>query len=139
MNYEEYKKAYFTDPAPESRYRFSGAVSITLFFQTYDAAAEYYETVLGQPAYVEGAGTKGWKLGQVWLTLLHGKSGNPQNVEVTIHLDSPEEAERLQQAFIDAGGTGASPSDELMYEPIRYCPVQDPFGTDLLIIAPLAS
>jgi hypothetical protein len=24
----------------------------------------------------------------------------------------------------------------LMYEPVRYCPVRDPFGTDLLIISP---
>jgi type I restriction enzyme R subunit len=32
-----------------------------------------------------------------------------------------EEAERLQQALVDAAGEGAAPSDELMYEPIRFC------------------
>ena len=26
--------------------------------------------------------------------------------------------------------------DTLMYEPVRYCPVRDPFGTDLLVVSP---
>ena len=58
-------------------------------------------------------------------------------MEITLPVDTPEEAERLQKAFIDAGGTGPPPSDELMYEPVRFCPVCDPLGTNLLIIARL--
>ena len=50
---------------------------------------------------------------------------------------TPEQAEALQRAFIEAGGVGPSPSDELMYEPIRYCAVTDPFGVSLLVISPL--
>ena len=57
-------------------------------------------------------------------------------MEVTWRMGSPEEAERLQRAFLDAGGDGPAPSDELMYEPIRFCPVRDPLGTELLIIGP---
>jgi hypothetical protein len=56
-------------------------------------------------------------------------------MEVTIMMDSVEEAERLHAAFLAAGGTGAPPSDELMYEPVRFCSVKDPFGSDITIIA----
>jgi hypothetical protein len=137
MDYEEYRKAYFTDPMPEPRYRFSGSFGVTLYFEEYDAAVEYYSQVLGQPAYVEGEGTRGWQVGSGWLTLLRGRSGGPRNVEVTFQMETPREAEMLQRAFIEAGGEGPVPSDQLMYEPIRSCPVSDPFGTELLIISRL--
>ena len=137
MNYEEYRNAYFTDPTPNPLYRFSGVFGITLYFEKFDAAVKYYQQVLGPPAYVEGQGTRGWPIGSGWLTLLQGKSGNPQNVEITLWMKTPQEAERLQRAFIEAGGEGAAPSNQLMYEPIRFCPVRDPFGTELLIISPL--
>lgn len=137
MDYDEYRKAYFADPLPESRYRFSGSFGVTLYFEEYYTAVEYYSQVLGQPAYVEGEGTRGWQVGAGWLTLLRGKSGGPRNVEVTFQMETPQEAERLQSAFIEAGGEGPAPSDQLMYEPIRSCPVRDPFGTELLIISHL--
>ncbi|MEJ2262795.1 MAG: hypothetical protein P8X95_05080 [Anaerolineales bacterium] len=137
MDYEGYRNAYFADPMPEPRHRFSGTFGVTLYFEEYDAAVEYYRQVLGPPAYVEGEGTRGWPVGSGWLTLLRGKSGNPRNVEVTFRLDTPEQAEKLQRAFIEAGGEGPSPSDQLMYEPVRSCPVRDPFGTDILVISPL--
>lgn len=138
MNYQEYRDAYFADPMPEPRYRFSGSFGVTLFFEEFDSAVGYYRQVLGPPAYVEGKGTRGWAIGSGWLTLLRGESGNPRNVEVTLQVKTPEEAERLQHAFIEAGGEGPAPSDQLMYEPIRSCPVRDPFGTEILIISPLA-
>jgi len=58
-------------------------------------------------------------------------------MELNIVMQSPAEADRLQAAFIEAGGVGEAPSDELMYEPVRFCAVQDPFGTNILIICPL--
>jgi hypothetical protein len=48
-------------------------------------------------------------------------------------MDSPQEAERMQQAFITAGGEGPESQDALMYEPVRVCPVRDPFGTQIMI------
>jgi hypothetical protein len=138
MNYDEYRKAYFTDPLPEPRYGFTGAFGVTLFFEDFDLAVAYYQQVLGPPAYVEGKGTRGWQIGIGWLTLLQGKSGNPSNVEVTLQVETPIEAERLQKAFIEAGGKGLDPSDEYMYVPIRSCPVRDPFGTEILIISLLS-
>ena len=135
MDFETYKKNFYTDPPPEPRYTFTGAFGSTLFYEDYQAAIAYYEKVLGPPAYVEGKGTRGWRIGGGWLTLFQGKSGNPTNVEITFEVATPDEAEALQRSFIEAGGNGPAPSDELMYEPIRSCPVTDPFGTHLLIYA----
>ncbi len=137
MNYEEYRKAYFSDPQPKPRFRFSGSFGVTLYFEDFDLAVDFYTRVLGSPAYVEGEGTRGWPIGAGWLTLLRGKSGNPQNVEVALRMETQEEAERLQRAFIEAGGEGPSPSNQMMYEPIRSCPARDPFGTEFMIFSPL--
>ena len=136
MNYQAYRNAYFADPVPEPRYRFDGAMGVTLYFEAFDEAVRYYAQVLGPPAYIEGAGTRGWPIGSGWLTLLKGTSGNPRNVEVTFRVETAPEAERLQRAFVEAGGAGQEPSDQLMYEPVRFCPARDPFGTDLLVISP---
>jgi hypothetical protein len=137
MDYQTYYQKYFTDPQPEPRFKYKGLDGLALFFSDYAAALEYYARVLGPPAYIEGDDTRGWRIGDSWLTLFPSPAGNPQNVEVQIVMETPEEAERLQAAFIAAGGTGENPSDQLMYGPIRYCPVKDPFGTDVLIIASL--
>ena len=137
MDYESYRDKFFTKPAPEQRYKFQGLHGSTLYFEDYEAAVTFYSKVLGEPAYVEGTGTRGWQLGDTWLTLLKGKSGNPQNMELNIIMQTPGEADRLHAAFKDAGGIGEAASDELMYEPVRYCSVRDPFGTNILIICPL--
>jgi hypothetical protein len=138
MDYEAYRNAFFVDPPPEPRFRFTGRFGPTLFYENYDAAVAFYERVLGPPAYVEGAGTRGWHIGDGWLTLLQGSQGNPRNVEIALELGTPAEAEALQQAFLAAGATGPDPSDQLMYRPLRYCPVVDPFGLQILIIARLS-
>lgn len=137
MDYDAYRSTYFADPIPEPGYRFKGSFGVTLYFEDYEAAVDYYEAVLGPPAYVEGQWTRGWQIGAGWLTLLKGKGGSPMNVEITFALETPEEAEALQRAFLAAGGQGPAPSDQLMYTPIRSCPVTDPFGTEILVIGPL--
>jgi hypothetical protein len=137
MDYESYRTRFFIDPPPEPRFDFVGIHGATLYFSDYASAVAYYHRVLGPPAYVEGKDTHGWLIGNTWLTLLSGGAGHPQNVEITLIMKTPEAAERLQAAFIEAGGRGEPPSDQLMYEPVRYCPVTDPFGTAILIICPL--
>lgn len=136
MDYEAYRKENFVDPPPVPRFGV-GTRGATLFYEDYEAAVAYYAEVLGPPGYVEGAGTRSWILDGTWLTLLKGSSGNPTNVEVPFVASSPREAEQLQAAFIDAGGTGPEPIDTLMGEPVRYCPITDPFGVQLLVYAPL--
>jgi hypothetical protein len=138
MDYEAYQKAYFVKPQPAPRYEYVGLNGISLYFNEYDAAVRYYERVLGPPVYVEGEGTRGWRIGDSWLTLFHSNEGDPHNVEVPFVMKTPAEADRLQRTIIEAGGMGDDPSDQLMCEPIRLCPVRDPFGTDILIICPLS-
>ena len=137
MNYEEYRQNHFTDPQPPQKFGFVGIRNAVLFFEDYQAAVEYYTQIFGPPGYVEGENTRGWQVGDTWLTLFPAKDGGPKNVEINLVMKTPQEAERLQQAFMAAGGRGASPSDELMYIPIRYCPVTDPFGTSILIYSPM--
>ena len=138
MEYETYRRRFFVDPAPEPRYGFEGLHGTTLYFADYAAAVAYYRRVLGPPAYVEGPGTHGWRLGNTWLTLLQGGTGHPHNLELTLVMATPAEAERLQADFVAAGGQGPAPSDQLMYIRVRYCPVSDPFGTHWLIVSALA-
>jgi hypothetical protein len=137
MDFDAYARSYFVQPAPQPRFRFTGSFGASVFYEDFAAAIAYYERVLGPPAYVEGAGTRGWPIGSGWLTLLQGSQGNPQNVEITFELPTPAEAEALQSAFITAGASGLEPSDQLMYRPVRYCPVTDPFGLMVMIISPL--
>jgi hypothetical protein len=137
MDFETYKNKYYSYPRPEPRYKFSGAFGVALYYENYAEVVEYYSKVLGPPAYVEGQGTRGWRIGLGWLTLFKAKAGAPSNVEITFMMETCAEAEALQRAFLDAGGTGEPPSDQLMYEPIRYCPVRDPFGTEIIVISPL--
>jgi len=139
MDYESYRKSNFADPRPIPRFEFTGIFGITLYFEEFERAVDYYSRVLGPPAYVEGEGTRGWAIGSGWLTLLRGGKGSPRNTEVTFVMQTPEQADRLQAAFVAAGGEGSEPTDTLMYEPVRYCPVQDPFGTDLLVISPMSA
>ena len=137
MDYTSYKDAYFTKPPPKQLYQFRGSFGTTLYYEDYIQAVAYYEKVLGPPGYVEGIGTRGWQIGDGWLTLLKGTQGNPKNVEITFEMATVEQAEKLQQSFIDAGGKGSPPSNQLMYTPVRFCPVIDPFGVDLLVISQL--
>jgi catechol 2,3-dioxygenase-like lactoylglutathione lyase family enzyme len=137
MDFDAYRKAYFVNPPPDPRFRLTGSFGATLYVEDFRAAIAFYERVLGPPSYVEGEGTRGWSIGGGWLTLLQGRQGNPQNVEITLELETAQEAEALHRAFVAAGATGPAPSDQLMYRPVRSCPVVDPFGLGIMIVGPL--
>ena len=138
MDFASYQKAYYLDPAPQSRYHFKGSFGITLYFEDFTEAIAFYEQVLGPAGYQEGEDTRGWAIGHGWLTFLKGNSGNPRNVEIGFEMETVQEAEALQRAFIAAGAKGPAPSDQLMYVPVHSCPVSDPFGVDVMIFAALA-
>jgi uncharacterized glyoxalase superfamily protein PhnB len=76
----------------------------------------------------------GWQMGSTWLTLFPSKEGtqkgsNPQNTEFAIQVTAPEEVDALYQALIAAGAKkGWEPFDTTMYEEMRFCYVDDPFG-----------
>jgi hypothetical protein len=134
LKYEEYKRNYIRNPE-EQEFGFESLNSVTLFYEDFHAAINYYTDVLGKPNYQEGEFTFGWRIGTGWLTILKGKSGNPSNVEIAFIMKSYEEANLLQQAFIEAGGTGQEPVDTLMYDPVHICPVTDPFGVEIMVYA----
>lgn len=118
MDYEAYRKAYFADPMPQTRFGFSGTFGVTLYIEDFDSALSYYQQVLGPPAYVEGPGTRGWQIGSGWLTLLQGKSGNPHNVEITLQVETPQEAGKLQ-------GPSSQPAEKA--QPLRMYSCTSPF------------
>lgn len=137
MNSDANRGQHVADPPPDPRFAFRGVHGVTLYVAAFDAAVAYYSRVLGPPAYVEGGATRGWRLGDSWLTLLSGGDGTPRNVEASIVRASPAGAAPLQAAFVAAGGSGDALRDDLMYAPVRLCPARDPFGTALLIGSPL--
>ena len=138
MEQERNRAADENKPGPEPAFRFRTSGGPVLYFAEFEAAVAFYTEVLGEPGYAEGSGTRGWAIGDAFLTLLRGGDGSPRNTEIGLVMETPEEADRLQAEFINAGGKGPAPSGQVMYEPIRYCPVTDPFGTELLIYAPLS-
>ena len=108
MDFEAYKKDFYADPPPEPRFKFSGSFGIFLFYENYEAVVNYYKKVLGPPNYIEGAGTRGWRIGDGWFTLFQAKTGNPQNVEVTFVMDTPDEAEALHRLSSRQAVTGTT-------------------------------
>lgn len=137
MDFESYSQKYFIQPPPPPRFQYTGNFGLTLYYQDFEKAVAFYEQILGPAGYQEGQDTRGWKIGNGWLTFLKGQKGNPTNVELTFELATPAEAEAMQRAFLQAGASGPEPSDQLMYAPVRLCPVVDPFGVDVLIFARL--
>lgn len=135
MDFEEYRKKYYTDPQPEPKHKFSGILGATLYYQDYPAALAFFRQVFGEPGYVEGEFTHGWQVGQSWLTVFPSKAGSPTNIEVPIYLASPEEVDKLYAVFMAAGAEGNPPLDTLMYVPVRMTVVTDPFGVSFALVA----
>ncbi len=135
MDFNEYRSAYFTNPAPEPRFHFQGISGAAVYYQDYQAALAFFEQVFGPPGYVEGEFTHGWRLGDTWLTVFPAKKGAPANVEVLLYLESAAEVDRLHAAMLAAGGEGQPPVDTLMYAPVRIGMVTDPFGGVFTLVA----
>lgn len=138
MDYEAYRKSFFAEPQPKPRFAFVGARGVSISVVEHDAALAYYTEVFGPPAYIEGEGIHGWLLADTWFTLFQGESGGPTNSDVSLQMQTTAEAERLHAALIAAGGNGEAPSDEIMYTPIRFCAVEDPFGLQWIVYASLS-
>lgn len=134
MDFEAYRKVYLTDPQPPALYEISGVFGFAIFIEDYDRAVAFYERVLGPPGYVEGANTRGWKIGTSWLTLLKAKHGSPRNMEIQLTMANEQEASSLQRGLVEAGGMAEEPIETLMYEPVKIFPVQDPFGTLFMLV-----
>ena len=134
MDNQTSRKNYFTVPQPEQRFKFAGLFGAALYYQDYPTALAFYTEVLGAPAYIEGEHTHSWTVGSTWLTLFPSKNGNPSNVEVGFYVNTPEEVDRLTNAFIAAGAKGEPPVDTIMHLPVRMSVLADPFGVKLAVV-----
>src|SRR5678815_1527791 len=117
---------------------------MSLYIEDYQAAINFYTQVFGKPnSIAENNAIYGWKMGATWLTVFPGKVGsqpntNPRNTEFAIQVSAVEEVDLLHQALIEAGAkTYMPPEDTTMYEPMRYCCVDDPFGVRIDVYCPL--
>lgn len=127
------------------RFGISGLNYVSLYPADHRAALDYYAAVFG-PLDVENPhdGVWGWRMGSTWLTVFPGKfgpdpEGTTKNVEFAIEMTSREEVDHLFEAFVAAGvRNSVAPNDTVMYEPMRYAYVDDPFGVRIDIYCPLA-
>ncbi len=116
---------------------------VSLYFEDFQKAVEFYSAVLGEPdVMVEKPVICGFKLGDTWLTLFPSKEGttpgkNPRNAEFAIQVATPEEVDKLHALFIEHGAKNCwTPEDTEMYDPMRFSAVDDPFGVRIDVICP---
>jgi uncharacterized glyoxalase superfamily protein PhnB len=115
----------------------------SFYLKDYEDAVAFYTKVLGPPKN-DVPRINGWKLGETWLTLFPAedmgthKDSNPRNTEFAIRVEAPEQVDVLYQAFLDAGAKKCMPpEDTRMYDPMRFCCVDDPFNIRIDIYCPI--
>jgi uncharacterized glyoxalase superfamily protein PhnB len=118
---------------------------VSLYYEDFQEAITFYENVFGSPENVdEGGEIYGWRMGSTWLTLFPSKEGtqkgsNPGNTEFAIQVSAAQEVDALYQVLIEAGAKkGWDPEDTTLYEEMRFCFVDDPFGVRIDIYYLLA-
>ena len=119
----------------EQRFNIIDLNYVSLYYEDFHKAIAFYEKVFGPPDQVDQGGEiYSWQMGLTWLTLFPSKKGthkrsNPRNTEFAIQVSAPQEVDILFQAFIEAGAKkGWDTEDTAMYEEMRFCYVDDPFG-----------
>lgn len=117
---------------------------ISLYIKDFQQAIAFYTQVFGEPESVdERKTTYGWKLGATWLTIFDAskaglQDGNPSNTEFAVQVAASVEVDQLYQALIAAGAKPCmSPKDTAMYQPMRFCCVDDTFGVRIDVYYPL--
>ncbi len=115
----------------------------SFYFKDFDKAIAFYTAIFGPPQY-DDPRIKGWKIGDTWLTFFPAEDmggdphGNPRNAEFAVQVAAPEQVDTLYNALIAAGATPCrAPEDTRMYDNMRYCCVDDPFGVRVDVYCPL--
>ncbi len=136
MDYETYRKTYFADPAPTPRFKMTRIGGVSLSILDFEKGVAFYSEVLGPSAYLEGEDTRGWPIGDTWLTMFPAEAGQVANAEFQIEVASPDEVDRLHATLLAAGAKeGQAPKNVLCYIPIRMAYSTDPFGTVVTVTA----
>ena len=117
----------------------------SFYLRDFEAAVAFYTRVFGEPA-GEEAGLKGWQLGDTWLTLFPAEGlapaigVDPRNSEFAVEVSAPAEVDALYADFLAAGAKSCMPpEDTVMYVPMRFAVVDDPFGIRVDVFCPLPS
>jgi len=121
---------------PTPKFTVVGLNFVSLYFNDYDKAVEFYTGIFGKFDFYKEEGEKlyGIRMGSTWLTIFPSEIGtqkdsNPHNTEFAIQVTTPEEVDVLYQLFLDAGAKDCMvPQDTVMYDKMRFCCVDDPFG-----------
>ncbi len=128
-----------------SKFNIIGLNYVTLYLADHAAALTYYAQVFGPLDRDDpDDGVWGWRMGSTWLTVFPGKygtnpEGNPQNIEFAIQVATPDDVDNLYADFVAAGVKASRPpTDTVMYEPMRYAYVDDPFGVRIDIYCPIS-
>ena len=115
----------------------------SFYLKDFEEAVAFYTRVFGPPELVEPR-IKGWKMGDTWLTFFPAEdmgtdpNGNPRNAEFAIQVAKPEQVDVLYNLLLEAGATTCRPpEDTQMYDPMRYCCVDDPFGIRIDVYSPI--
>jgi uncharacterized glyoxalase superfamily protein PhnB len=137
-----------TTPTSHSQrpYRIVDLNYMSLYIKDFQEAIAFYTQVFGAPESIaENKVIYGWRMGSTWLTVFPSKVGsqpnsNPRNAEFAVQVSTVDEVDLLHHALIEAGAiTFMPPQDTTMYEPMRYCCVDDPFGVRIDVYCPLGS
>lgn len=130
--------------ARETPFRIVGLNYVSFYFEEFEEAIAFYTGVLGPPENADAEGKiYGWRMGSTWLTFFPSVVGthrgsNPRNGEFAIQVSSPAEVDELYRTFLAAGARNCmEPEDTEMYEPMRFCCVDDPFGIRVDIYCPI--
>ncbi len=128
MNFDEYRQKFYKRQPSEQDWAIEGQRGFSIHVSDYAEALAFYTQVLGNPHYIEGQDIHGWRLGDSWFTLFQSQSGGPTRSEISLHLQSNVEVDRLTRAFVEAGASGEPPAETLMYAPVYVAFLTDPFG-----------
>ena len=130
---------------PAQKFNIVGLNFVSLYFKEYDKAVEFYTGIFGKSEFYKEEGEKlyGIKMGSTWLTIFPSeigteKNNNPCNTEFAVQVSTPEEVDVLYQTLLEAGCKNCMiPQDTVMYDKMRFCCVDDPFGVRIDVYCPL--
>jgi predicted enzyme related to lactoylglutathione lyase len=119
---------------------------MSVYVKDYDRAIEFYSSVFGVPSEAHDKSDHvGWQMGRTWFTVLPARGGlekdrNPCNAEFAIQVSAVHEVDALFQVLIREGAKHCMPPEDTeMYDKMRFCCVDDPFGVRIDVYCPIAS
>ena len=117
---------------------------MSIYVFEYEQAVGFYTRVFGPAHEVNNNGSHhGWRMGQTWLTVFPARGGlkkdrNPCNTEFAIQVSAPSEVDALHDLLIREGAINCmAPEDTEMYDKMRFCCVDDPFGVRIDVYCPV--